>query len=579
MSKRQWTVKSKLVGTFSSLALVVLLVAVLAIFALGNAHRQFVDFVQGASASMQDAADTRGAVLRRAVAARNLVLSSGEEDTQAEKAAVMQAHSDVKKYLDHLQALARDSEDQSDEAKQLVSEIVRVESLYGPVATNIVSMALAGKKEEAIASMNADCRPLLRELVKVTTAYIEHTQAFGSQQIQRAQSEYEVQRAVLLGVCALAVALASVFGYFITRSLLRALGADPVQLGAVAERVAQGDLCTIEGASGAYPGSVLASLVAMQGNLANVVGQVRSASDSIATGTAQIAVGNADLSQRTEEQASNLQQTAASMEQLTSTVKNNADTSYQADQLATKASEAATKGGEVVGQVIGTMQSIADASKKISDIIGVIDGIAFQTNILALNAAVEAARAGEQGRGFAVVAGEVRTLAQRSANAAKEIKALIVDSVEKVNMGSRQVNAAGESMAVIVTQTQQVSGLIGEISRATTEQTNGISQVSDAVNQLDQVTQQNAALVEESAAAADSLRHQADRLLKVVSVFKLDNGSHREATVHTPPASTKLSVAAASRVSVTAGKVAAAKPQGQPATASKRTEEAEWDTF
>lgn len=525
MNASQWTVKAKLVWAFGSLTLVICVVAVLAISLLGQSHDQFVGFVHGASERMQLAADVRGAVLRRAVAARNLVLTTSAQDQESEKQAVQQAHSDVQKRLNTLVSIAREAQDESAQGRQLVADIERIEGMYGPVATRIVGMALEGKRDEAIASMNADCRPLLKDLIKAATAYIQFSQASAVEQVKIAEADYESQRALLLGACALVVAMAVVAGYLITRSLFRALGADPALLGAAAERVAQGYLLPIDGVSGAHKGSVLASLGTMQANLANVVGQVRSASDSIATGTAQIAVGNADLSQRTEEQASNLQQTAASMEQLTGTVRNNAETAHQADQLAATASDAAVKGGEAVGQVIGTMQEIAASSKKISDIIGVIDGIAFQTNILALNAAVEAARAGEQGRGFAVVAGEVRTLAQRSANAAKEIKGLIVDSVEKVDAGTRQVNEAGESMSAIVTQVKHVSSLIGEISRATSEQTNGISQVSDAVNQLDQVTQQNAALVEESAAAADSLKQQADRLLRVVSVFKLDNGA------------------------------------------------------
>jgi methyl-accepting chemotaxis protein len=256
-------------------------------------------------------------------------------------------------------------------------------------------------------------------------------------------------------------------------------------------------------------------------SLRTIVGAVRSSSESIATGSSEIATGNADLSQRTEEQAANLQQTAASMEQLSATVNNNAMTAVEAERLAGSASNIATQGGVAVGQVVQTMESITAASRKIADIIGVIDGIAFQTNILALNAAVEAARAGEQGRGFAVVAGEVRSLAQRSAEAAREIKSLITDSVEKVEAGSRQVDAAGSTMADIVGQVRRVNDLIGEINNATQEQKQGIGQVSNAVSQLDRVTQQNAALVEESAAAADSLSQQTRRLVDAVSRFKL----------------------------------------------------------
>jgi len=268
-------------------------------------------------------------------------------------------------------------------------------------------------------------------------------------------------------------------------------------------------------------GALLTALKLMNESLVTIVGDVRHASDSIATGSSQIAHGNADLSQRTEEQASNLQQTAASMEQLTATVQHNAETARRASALAVEASSVATHGGEMVGQVVATMDGITDSSRKIADIIGVIDGIAFQTNILALNAAVEAARAGEQGRGFAVVASEVRSLAQRSATAAKEIKVLIGESVGKVESGTRLVGDAGRTMGDIVNQVQRVSTLIAEISDACDEQSRGIGQIGDAVVQLDQVTQQNAALVEESAAAAESLRSQADTLARTVATFRL----------------------------------------------------------
>jgi methyl-accepting chemotaxis protein len=290
----------------------------------------------------------------------------------------------------------------------------------------------------------------------------------------------------------------------------------------VARTVAAGDLSsTIVVDRTDEIGTMLGALKHMNESLVAIVGDVRSASESIATGSSQIANGNADLSQRTEEQASNLQQTAASMEELTATVKHNADTARRASELAEDASTVAARGGEVVGQVVATMDGITDSSKKITDIIGVIDGIAFQTNILALNAAVEAARAGEQGRGFAVVASEVRSLAQRSATAAKEIKVLIGESVGKVENGTRLVADAGRTMGDIVEQVKQVSQLIAEISNASGEQSTGIGQIGDAVSQLDQVTQQNAALVEESAAAAESLRIQADALAKTVATFRL----------------------------------------------------------
>ncbi|MDR7271910.1 methyl-accepting chemotaxis protein [Pelomonas saccharophila] len=325
-----------------------------------------------------------------------------------------------------------------------------------------------------------------------------------------------------MGLLTLGSAMAGIaIGVVLTRSVTRALGGEPSDVATVANAVAGGDLTTRIDTTRARPGSVVAAISHMQESLSEVVRKVRASSDSIATGSSQIATGNADLSQRTEEQAANLEQTAASMEELTATVQANAETSRTATQLAGSATTAAAHGGQVVAQVVQTMEGITASSRKIADIIGVIDSIAFQTNILALNAAVEAARAGEQGRGFAVVATEVRTLAQRSATAAREIKSLITESVEKVDAGSAQVHEAGKAMNDIVAQVRRVNDLIGEIGSATQEQTQGISQIGDAVSQLDQVTQQNAALVEESAAAAESLKLQAANLVTAVSVFRL----------------------------------------------------------
>src|SRR5437667_1992848 len=320
----------------------------------------------------------------------------------------------------------------------------------------------------------------------------------------------------LAGMC-----VGATVAWWLTRTITGQLGGEPDYASSVAREIAAGNLAVDVQLREGDKSSLLAGMKAMRDSLAVIVGQVRQSSDSIATGSAQIATGNADLSQRTEEQSSNLQQTAASMEQLTSTVKNNADTARAANQLASSASDVATQGGVVVGQVVQTMGEITTASKKIADITGVIDSIAFQTNILALNAAVEAARAGEQGRGFAVVASEVRNLAQRSAEAAREIKVLIGNSVERVETGSKLVGDAGRTMDDIVAQVKRVNDLIGEITSATTEQTTGISQVSEAVTQLDHVTQQNAALVEESSAAAESLKEQASRLVSAVAVFKI----------------------------------------------------------
>jgi len=368
---------------------------------------------------------------------------------------------------------------------------------------------------EASRLMNGPAAQAYQEVHATAGKWFDLNVKFSADENLQAQSTYADAKIILAFLVSAAMALGIGAAILITRSITGPLNR-AVQFAAA---VADGDLSGHIDAKGK---DETARLQQVSTNLSDIVTQVRSSSDSIATGSAQIAMGNADLSQRTETQASNLEQTAASMEELSSTVKTNAETARQANQLALGATEAANQGGVAVGEVIDTMRQIADSSKKIADIIGVIDGIAFQTNILALNAAVEAARAGEQGRGFAVVATEVRSLAGRSANAAREIKALIGASVVTVEAGARQVGHAGTAMDEIVRQVERVSHLIKEIASATTEQSSGISQVGDAVNQLDNVTQQNAALVEQSAAAAESLKVQAAQLATIVSTFKLD---------------------------------------------------------
>jgi methyl-accepting chemotaxis protein-1 (serine sensor receptor) len=521
MNLAHLSVRAKLLAGFGTLAAFVIVVAAASLRGMSAGHDDYASYVGDVAVRITLANDVLDATNARALGARNLVLVASPAERDSEKAATVAAHEKVGRSIAALKEMIARAPESSPDERRLAAAIEEVESRYGPVALRIVALAMDGKREEAIASMNADCRPLLAGLLEAANRYIAHAVEHGKQEVEHAEAAYVRNRNLLLGACALAVLAAAALALVITRGLTRALGAEPAQLGEAAERVARGDLGPVRGAERAPAGSVMASLSRMQQDLARVVGQVRSASDSIATGSAQIATGNADLSQRTEEQASNLQQTAASMEQLNSTVKNNADAARQANQLAGSASGAAEKGGAVVGQVVATMDDISASSRKIADIIGVIDGIAFQTNILALNAAVEAARAGEQGRGFAVVAGEVRNLAQRSAEAAKEIKTLIGTSVEKVEAGTRLVGEAGTTMDDVVAQVRRVADLIGEISAATIEQTTGIGQVSDAVTQLDQVTQQNAALVEESAAAADSLKQQAARLSETVQVFRL----------------------------------------------------------
>ncbi|HEX6362948.1 MAG TPA: methyl-accepting chemotaxis protein [Albitalea sp.] len=330
-------------------------------------------------------------------------------------------------------------------------------------------------------------------------------------------------QAVLQGV------LFFVIGY-VVRRMLRMLGGEPAYAVAVAGRIAGGDLAADIRTQSGDAGSLMAAMRAMRDSLAKIVREVRSGTHTIAAASGQISTGNQTLSSRTEQQASALEETAASMQELTVTVKQNAEMAREGNQLAQSASDVAVKGGAVVSQVVETMSSINASSRKIVDIIGVIDGIAFQTNMLALNAAVEAARAGEQGRGFAVVASEVRSLAQRSKSAAQEIKALIGDSVQRVDEGTKLVDQAGTTMKQIVGSIRQVTDIMGEIASASRQQTDGIEQINEAIRQMDDVTQQNASLVEQAAAAAESLHEQAERLSEVVSVFKLDEAVAAEAT-------------------------------------------------
>jgi methyl-accepting chemotaxis protein len=367
------------------------------------------------------------------------------------------------------------------------------------------------------------------EAVSALNKLIQFNYDGGDASADHVKAVYQMARYSVLALLGLGLVLGSVLALVITRHLLHQLGGEPRTAVAVARAVAQGDLSTPVVLAAGDRDSLLAWLHSMQRGLTDAVTEVRRGSDHVAHASTEIATGNQDLSRRTEQQASELQQTASTMEQLGGTVRHNADNARQASQLATGASAVAVKGGEVVGLVVETMKGINESSRRIGDIIGVIDSIAFQTNILALNAAVEAARAGEQGRGFAVVASEVRSLAQRSAEAAREIKRLITASVERVEQGSTLVDQAGATMKEVVAAIHRVSDIVGEISSASTEQRSGVDTVGQSVTRMEQSTQQNAALVEQSAAAAESLRQQAQQLVSAVAVFKLQGDAQRAA--------------------------------------------------
>ncbi|MBN9366799.1 MAG: HAMP domain-containing protein [Comamonadaceae bacterium] len=408
---------------------------------------------------------------------------------------------------------------QAPQAQALLDAIAKAGQAYQE-QRDAVRHASSGGEPDIAGMVDRDLRPRADAYLQA----LDKLRAHMGTQVQAAQADNAAlarQSLWLLGLATLAaLALGALVAWQTTRSITR-----PLRQGIqAAESIAQGDLSMRIAAAQQRDeaGQLLQALAHMQTRLADTVAHVRQNAEGVATASSEIAQGNHDLSARTESQASALQQTAASMEQLGSTVRQNADNAQQANQLALNASNVATQGGEVVAQVVETMRGIHDASRRIADIIGVIDGIAFQTNILALNAAVEAARAGEQGRGFAVVAGEVRNLAQRSADAAKEIKGLIGASVARVEQGSQLVDKAGGTMEEVVTAIRRVTDIMGEISAASKEQASGVAQVGEAITQMDQTTQQNAALVEQSAAAAASLQTQAGELVNAVAVFTLD---------------------------------------------------------
>jgi methyl-accepting chemotaxis protein len=384
-----------------------------------------------------------------------------------------------------------------------------------------------GNVSEAQRLVVEKVRPLYAPVGSGIEALIALQLEVAKSDFSASEARYATIHTVSLVALVGGILFAGIFGWVLVRSIGRQLGAEPGEAASVAQSVAAGDLSMSITLKPGDTTSLMAQLKSMQESLAQVVAVVRQGSEGVATASAEIAQGNHDLSARTEQQASALEETAASMEQLSATVSRNADSAAQANQLATQAARVARTGGEVVGQAVETMKGISESSKKISDILSVINGIAFQTNILALNAAVEAARAGEGGRGFAVVASEVRSLAGRSAEAAKEIKRLIDASVERVEQGSLQVNQAGTTMIEVVDSIKRVTDLMGEISAASSEQSAGVSQVGEAVIQMDHATQQNAALVEEMAAAASSLKTQAQELVQVVSVFTLVSSAQR----------------------------------------------------
>jgi methyl-accepting chemotaxis protein len=453
------------------------------------------------------------AMLGSGIAMRNIGIQSDVALMQKEEAKVKIKAKEYAEARDKLTAAGL-----SDAENKIVSDIAAIDAEIAKPFKDAMAQALAFNSEGAAKVISEKIDPLNQQALVQIDKLVEAEQALAVQVQDEVVNSAKKETLVLYLIGAITLAGGVVFAWRLTSSITAPL----IDAVAIAQRVAAGELnsrVTVMGKD--EISDLLQALKEMDDSLLKIVTEVREGTDAIATASAEIASGNADLSSRTESQASSLEQTASSMEELTDTVKQNAENARQANQLVVSASDFAAKGGKVVGQVVTTMGSIKESSRKIVDIIGVIDGIAFQTNILALNAAVEAARAGEQGRGFAVVAAEVRNLAQRSAGAAKEIKALIGDSVEKVDVGSKLVDEAGKTMDEMVTSVKHVADIMSEITAASQEQSAGIGEVNVAITQMDEMTQQNAALVEQAAAAAESMQEQAALLAQAVSVFKL----------------------------------------------------------
>ena len=520
-----WKISHRLMAGFGLVVLALLGMSVFSVLTARGIDEALTANATQNAVIQRAAINFRGSAHDRSIAVRDVVLAPTEEARKKEVEAIARLADFYAKSAAQLDDVLKSASQVPPEVGPMVQSLKDIEARTVATTAKVVALMQAGDRAGAEALLWAEAKPQYEQWLAAANKLIDYEEARIIANSQLANKDASQFTGVMLSITLLAVLISIAVTVLVSRSISRELGAEPNEVRSVVQAIQQGDLTVPVQVKAGDTTSVMVAVRDMQQRFHELVSAVRDNVDQLRTTSHDISTGNQNLGQRTEQAASSLEQTAASMEELTATVRQSADSARQANQLATTAAGTATKGGEVMLQVVSTMQDIHQSSQKIADIIGVIDGIAFQTNILALNAAVEAARAGEQGRGFAVVATEVRSLAQRSAEAAKEIKSLIQTSVEKVGSGAELVGNAGETMNEIVRGVQRVNDIIGEISSAAAEQSDGISQVNVAVSQLDHMTQQNGALVGESTAAADNLRNQAQRLAELIAVFQINSAA------------------------------------------------------
>jgi methyl-accepting chemotaxis protein len=584
MNFAKMKVGNRLALGFALVLVLLIVVTILGITRMAQIQGRLEKIVGVNNVETRLVGEMRAIVYDRMVSLRNLTLLNDIDDMGPDLARIAEQSKKYNEAEEKLAKLFNDESSTTAAEKELLAKIKEHGKASESLPAKAQELGLAKDLEVATIALIKKIRPVQKKWLDSLDEMVIVEDKQSAFIVEEAKSAFAAARTamLLLGLVALLAGIAAAF--VITRSLLKQLGGEPDYAAHIASEIAAGYLASLIETKDGDQSSLLAEMKTMRDSLVHIVGQVRVGTDTIATASSEIASGNLDLSNRTEQQASSLEKTTSSMKELTMTVKQNADNAREANQLAASASEVARQGGVVVAQVVDTMSSINESSKKIVDIISVIDGIAFQTNILALNAAVEAARAGEQGRGFAVVASEVRNLAQRSAAAAKEIKTLIGISVEKVEIGTKLVGQAGVTIDEVVTSVKHVTDIIAEISAASQEQSTGIEAVNHAIIEMDGMTQQNAALVEQAAAAAQSLQDQAAELAKVVSIFKLNAGEQSGRTKTTSAAPAPVRRVAAAPVVKPKAKVmavkslASAKPAPKKAASSAPSGD-DWEEF